>query len=144
MTIPEASSLVLKAAGVDVDADMLLLDMGEPVRIRELAERMIEFHGYEPGKDIPIVYTGLRPGEKLHESLWADDETPGPTPYPGILALKRSRGLGVPLEELLGELAPICALDPAQPGRYRNRKALRAVLRRAIPSLEAPENEPEY
>ncbi len=144
MTIPAAASLVLKAGGVEVDADVLILQMGEPVSIRKLAEQLIVFHGYEPGKDIPIVYTGLRPGEKLHESLWDEDETPAPTPYPGILALKRKRGLGVPLEELLAELAPICALDPGRPGRYRNRRALREVLRRAIPSLEAPENEPEY
>ena len=144
MTIPEASSLVLKAAGVDVDADMLLLDMGDPVCIRELAEQMIGFHGYEPGRDIPIVYTGLRPGEKLHESLWAEGEETAPTPYPGILALKRNDGLKVPLQRLLAELSPVCSLDPAQAALYRNRRALREILHRAIPSLETPENEPEY
>jgi FlaA1/EpsC-like NDP-sugar epimerase len=144
MTIPEAASLVLRAGGVRLDADMLLLDMGEPVSIRRLAEQMISFHGYEPGRDIPIVYTGLRPGEKLHETLWDEGETPGPTPYPGILALKRRARLGVPLDPLLAELVPVCALDPAAPALYRNRRALRAILRRAVPSLEVPENEPEY
>ncbi len=144
MTIPEASSLVLKAAGVDVDADMLVLDMGEPRSIRKLAEEMIALYGYEPGRDIPIAYTGLRPGEKLHESLWGEGEVPGPTPYPGILSLKRGSGLKVPLEQLLAELAPICAFDPGRPALHRNRRALRQVLHHALPSLEVPENEPEY
>jgi FlaA1/EpsC-like NDP-sugar epimerase len=145
MTIPEASSLVLKAAGVDVDADMLLLDMGEPVGIRKLAEDMITFQGYEPGVDIPIVYTGLRPGEKLHERLWSAGETPSPTPYPGILAVnRRDRALAIPLQELLEALRPVCFLDAARAPDYRNRRVLRGILHRALPSLEASPDEPEY
>ncbi len=144
MTIPAAASLVLKAGGIDVDADVLILQMGEPVNISKLAEQLIVFHGYEPGRDIKIVYTGLRPGEKLHERLWAEGEAAMPTAYPGILALKRNGSIGMPLERLLAELAPICVFDPQRPACYRNRKTLRQVLRKAIPSLEAPENEPEY
>lgn len=144
MTIPEATSLVLKAAGIEIDADILVLQMGEPENICDLAKRMIEFRGYEPGKDIPIIYIGLKPGEKLHESLYSGDEIRTETSYPGIFALKRNHGLNVPLDAVLADLAPICTLDPIRSGLYRNRKVLRDILQRAIPSLEGSENEPEY
>ncbi len=144
MTIPDAVTLVLQAGGIEVDADMLLLQMGEPVSIRKLAEQLIAFHGYEPGTDIPIVYTGLRPGEKLHEKLSGAGEIRTDTPHPHIFAVKRTIGLGVPLEQLLAELAPICAFDPGRPALHRNRRALRQALHRALPSLEVPENEPEH
>ncbi len=62
MTISEACSLVLKAGGVGVNGGLYLLDMGEPVRIKDLAEQLIRFHGFEPDTEIKIVYTGLRPG----------------------------------------------------------------------------------
>ena len=64
MTIPEASSLVLKAGGVGANGNLYLLDMGEPLLIRDLAEQMIRFYGFVPEKDIPIQYIGLREGEK--------------------------------------------------------------------------------
>jgi FlaA1/EpsC-like NDP-sugar epimerase len=68
MTIPEAASLVLQAASIAKGGELFVLDMGRPVKIRELAERMIQLYGKE-GEDIQIVYTGLRPGEKLYEEL---------------------------------------------------------------------------
>ncbi|GAB1484350.1 hypothetical protein MASR2M78_31680 [Treponema sp.] len=82
MTIPEACSLVLKTGGVGKNGSLYLLDMGEPVRIRDLAEQMIRFYGFEPEKDIAIEYIGLRPGERLDERLWGDDETPIATEFP--------------------------------------------------------------
>ena len=71
MTIPEAASLVLQAAGMAKGGELYVLDMGEPVRIRDLAERMIRLYG--SGNE-QIVYTGLRPGEKLYEELLRDEE----------------------------------------------------------------------
>ncbi|HZT56738.1 MAG TPA: nucleoside-diphosphate sugar epimerase/dehydratase, partial [Burkholderiaceae bacterium] len=74
MTIPEACRLVLEAAGLCEGGEVMLLDMGKPVRIRELAENMIRLSGYEPNSQIPIAITGVRPGEKLHEELSLPEE----------------------------------------------------------------------
>ena len=72
MTIPEAASLVLQAASIAKGGELFILDMGEPVKIKDLAETMIKLSGRT---DVDIVYTGLRPGEKLYEELLLDKET---------------------------------------------------------------------
>lgn len=73
MLIPEAVELVLQAAALGEGGEVFVLDMGKPVRIAEMAEDLIALMGHVPHADIPIVYTGLRPGEKLHEELFVDD-----------------------------------------------------------------------
>jgi len=75
MTIPEASRLILQATSMENDGDIFVLDMGEPINIRYLAEQLIKLSGKVIGQDIDIVYTGLRPGEKLHEELFHKDES---------------------------------------------------------------------
>jgi FlaA1/EpsC-like NDP-sugar epimerase len=85
MTIPEASQLILQAAAGAAHASIYTLDMGEPVPIRLLAEQMIRLAGKQPGRDIAIVYTGLRPGEKLHENLFHADERYRPTSHSKIM-----------------------------------------------------------
>ncbi|HET8764494.1 MAG TPA: nucleoside-diphosphate sugar epimerase/dehydratase, partial [Rhodanobacter sp.] len=74
MTIPEACQLILQAATLGSGGEIYALDMGEPIRIRDLAEQMIRLAGKKPGTEIPIVYTGLRPGEKLFEELFHPQE----------------------------------------------------------------------
>ena len=74
MTIPEAAQLVLQAGGIARSGSIFVLDMGEPVRIMDLAEKLIRAYGYEPNVDMPIKIIGLRPGEKLYEELLMDTE----------------------------------------------------------------------
>lgn len=85
MTIPEACQLILQASATGSQHAIYTLDMGEPVSIRMLAEQMIRLAGKQPEHDIAIVYTGLRPGEKLHETLFHADERYRPTSHPKIL-----------------------------------------------------------
>jgi len=85
MTIPEACRLVLEAATMGKGGEIFVFDMGQPVRIADLAEKMIRLSGLEPGSDIAIHFTGLRPGEKLYEELLATAENTLPTHHPRIL-----------------------------------------------------------
>lgn len=136
MTIPEACSLVLKTGGVGVNGNPYLLDMGEPVRILDVAEQLIRFMGYEPGTDIPISIIGRRPGERCDEPLWANTETPVATEFPKILKLEQ-RNPDIDVPALLSALSPVCRLDPEKPSSYRNRQELLSVLLPVIPSLGA-------
>ena len=88
MTIPEACQLVLEAATMGNGGEIFVFDMGKPIFIRDLAEKMIRLSGKEPYKDINIVYSGLRPGEKLYEELLAKEENTLPTHHPKILKAK--------------------------------------------------------
>jgi FlaA1/EpsC-like NDP-sugar epimerase len=84
MTIPEASQLVLQAAAMGQGGEIFVLDMGEPVRIVDLAEQMITLSGFKPYEEIPIVFTGVRPGEKIQEVLMHSDEAVSTTRHPKI------------------------------------------------------------
>lgn len=88
MTIPEACQLVLEALNMGNGGEIFVFDMGESVKIIDLARKMIQLHGLEPGKDIELKISGLRPGEKLYEELLADTETTLPTHHPKILIAK--------------------------------------------------------
>jgi len=104
MTIPEAVSLVVQAGAIGGRGQVYVLDMGEPVKILDLARNMIRLSGKEPETEIPIAYVGVRPGEKLHEELWTEGETVGPTSHPKILRAARPPIDVEWLDDELGEL----------------------------------------
>jgi FlaA1/EpsC-like NDP-sugar epimerase len=104
MTIPEASSLVIQAGAIGGRGDVFVLDMGEPVRIMELALQMIRLSGMEPKRDIDVEIVGARPGEKLHEELWGAGETAEPTTHPKIMRVRGPIVEAAWLEEELADL----------------------------------------
>jgi FlaA1/EpsC-like NDP-sugar epimerase len=94
MTVPEAVHLILEAVTIGGGGEVFVLDMGKPVRILDLARSLIRQYGLEPDRDIPIVYTGLRPGERLFEKLFNDHETVCKTAHPRILMAVERHELG--------------------------------------------------
>jgi FlaA1/EpsC-like NDP-sugar epimerase len=88
MTIPEACQLVLEAGNMGNGGEIYIFDMGQSIKIYDLARKMLKLSGLKVGKDIQIVFTGLRPGEKLKEELLADQETTMPTYHPKIMIAK--------------------------------------------------------
>jgi FlaA1/EpsC-like NDP-sugar epimerase len=105
LTISEVAGLVIQAAALAQGGDIFLLDTGEEVRIAELAERLIRSRGMEPGRDIEIIYTGLREGEKVSEALIGEHERLEPTTHPRVLtALSSLTFDGAELRAAIGEL----------------------------------------
>lgn len=128
MTIPEAASLILKAGGVTEKGALFVLEMGEPIRILDLAEQLIRFYGFVPHEDIKIEYIGLRPGEKEEEKLIASDEFFESTPYPGILKVARREGYKLDISSLIDRLYPVCFPVEGKYELFRNRDFLKATL----------------
>lgn len=131
MTIPEAVSLVLEASVDAHGGEIFVLDMGQPMKIVTLAENLIRLSGYEPGKDIKIVFTGLRPGEKLYEETLMDEE--------GLKATANNLiHIGKPLEideekffDRLSELERVMSDDDAD---------IRRNIKQLVPTYRWPEN----
>jgi FlaA1/EpsC-like NDP-sugar epimerase len=112
MTIPEAVQLVLQATVLGRGGEVLMLDMGDPVRIQDLARDLIELSGLEVGRDIDIVYTGIRPGEKLYEELLIPGEVYEKTPHEKILLVQSASGAApVDLDEMLRALGEAVKVD---------------------------------
>ncbi|PWE37401.1 nucleoside-diphosphate sugar epimerase [Pelagicola sp. LXJ1103] len=120
MTIPEAAQLVIQAGAMASGGDVFVLDMGEPIRIVDLAERIVRLSGLEPYRavdgavqargDIAIQFTGLRPGEKLYEELLIGDRAQ-PTAHPRILAAREARLSPVKLDRFLAALCEACEAE---------------------------------
>jgi len=126
MTIPEAVHLVLQAFTMGQSGDAFVLKMGEQVRIVDLAEDLIRLSGFEPGKDIEIVYTGAKPGEKLSEELWDEGLSPTSSSHPDILRLPTEEPMQwADVERLVNNLS-----EMAEAGEVEK---LETALRDAIP-----------
>jgi len=125
MTIPEASQLVLQAATMGRGGEIFVLDMGEPVRILDLATELITLSGFRPNEDIEIVFTGMRPGEKLFEELSIEGEDMLPTRHPKIGIWKN---IPKDRQSLRSEIARL--IDIAQTGDYH---AIIEAIRVLIP-----------
>lgn len=104
MTIPESVQLIIQAGALGKGGEVFVLDMGEQIKIKDLAENMIRLSGFEPEKDIKIEYTGIRPGEKLDEELFNDDEIEIPTAYEKIFMVGKNNLDKAKLREDLFEL----------------------------------------
>ncbi|KFN44445.1 nucleoside-diphosphate sugar epimerase/dehydratase [Arenimonas oryziterrae] len=127
MTIPEACQLILQTAALPATAAAVYtLDMGRPVAIRELAEQMIRLAGKQPGRDVAIEYTGLRPGEKLHERLFAAGERHDRTANPLVLQAQPRASAENAVSAALNRLLAALADDASDAD-------LAAVLREAVP-----------
>lgn len=137
MTIPEACQLIMQSAAMGRGGEIFVLDMGVPVSITYLAEQMIKLSGHEPGRDIQIVYTGLRPGEKLFEELFHETEHLSSTPHDKIL-LAEHRPVDWQLLETLFNEIEIYAEKFDEEG-------LRTLMLKLVPELhrireELPDN----
>ncbi|MGH8581943.1 MAG: polysaccharide biosynthesis protein [Gammaproteobacteria bacterium] len=127
MTIPEACQLIMQAGAMGRGGEVFVLDMGEPVKVAELAEQMIRLAGKVPGEEVPIVYTGLRPGEKLYEELFYEQEVRGITPHSKILLAKHRPVHWPRVKGLLDQLErAVAAWDE---------EALPALLKKLVPEL---------
>ena len=128
MTIPEAAQLVLQAGLMGRSGQIFVLDMGEPIKIVELARMMIRLSG-KSEDEVPIAFTGLRPGEKLYEELLADDETTEPTPHPKLRVAKVAAPAGDVAQAIDDWLATAGAAPDAA--------AIRGWLRQRVPEYQA-------
>ena len=115
MTIPEASRLVLQAAATGVGGQIFLLDMGEPVKIVDLARQMISLSGFRPGEDIEIKFIGVRPGEKLFEELRTDTEDIEPTVHPKVNVWKSRQTQWTWVEQAIEKLDGLTNCPDRQP-----------------------------
>jgi FlaA1/EpsC-like NDP-sugar epimerase len=131
MTIPEASRLILEASLMGEPGDLFVLDMGDPIRIVDLARDLARLAGRDPDS-VPIQYIGLRPGEKLHETLFYDTETIEPTAHPKVM---RARNEGALAEgvDVLAELDELVAVG-ASGDHEAARTALATTLVRLQPA----------
>ncbi len=134
MTIPEAASLVIQAGAIGGRGDVFVLDMGEPVRIVDLAMQMIRLSGKDPERDIDVEIVGSRPGEKLHEELWGDGrDRRSPTPHPKIMRVSGPIVDTVWLQDELAELERL-----VREGETLEVVSRLATMMRAPRLLEAP------
>ena len=115
MTIPEADLLVLQAGTMGKGGEVFILDMGKPVKVLDIAKELIKFNRLEPGKDIPIIFTGIRAGEKLHEELLTAEEGVDATTHRKVYIAKMNNVLsGEMLRRRLEDLK-----DLIEPGKRR-------------------------
>jgi len=129
MTIPEAVSLVLQAAVIGQGGEVLVLDMGEPVKITDFAEELIRIHGLEPYKDVDINFTGLRPGEKLFEDILTAEEGTDATRHEKIFVARNPSGYNLTqIEAMLSEFQSALQI-PSSEGNTNIRELLKKYVK---------------
>jgi len=126
MTIPEASQLVLQAATMGNGGEIFVLDMGEPVKIVDLAKELITLSGFRPGEDIEIVFTGTRPGEKLFEELSIKGEDMVLTRHPKISIWQKNQPLS--REQLIEKINNLVAVAD-----FQDHKQIVAHIKELVP-----------
>ena len=153
MTIPEAVSLVVQAGAIGGRGQVFVLDMGEPVRIIDLAQNMIRLSGKEPrlpddpttsARDVRIVFTGSKPGEKRNEELWSEDESVGDTSHPKILRLSRPPVDPDWLDDQLAELERLADEGDTLEVVGKLRNVVREPQRLGAPSPPADAEMPSF
>ncbi len=135
MTIPEAVQLVLQAGALGRSGELFALDMGEPVKIVDLARDLIRLSGLEEGVDVDITFSGVRPGEKLYEEVFFGHEAVEPTAHPKVL-----RSPADPVDENTADLIETLIQDALS--NPDNWGALRLQLRALVPDFQAPPTPP--
>ena len=130
MSVQEAVQLVLQAAALSTGGEVFTLDMGEPVRIMDLAERLIRLSGRVPGRDIPIAIVGARPGEKVVEDIVAPDEEPVPSGHPSIVVSRPPVPEGAAVHQAVAELEHLIPEAPPSELAARIRALARASMGR--------------
>jgi len=123
MTIPEACNLVLEAGAMGQGGEVFVFDMGKPVKILDMAKKMVKLSGLELNTDISIEITGLRPGEKLYEELLASSENTLPTHHPKIMVAKVQTYSNKAIKEHLDILTEIM-IDGDEVGMVRKVKTI--------------------
>ena len=129
MTIPEACELVLQAGTMGNGGEIFVFDMGEPIKILDLAKRMIKLSGFEPNVDIKIVYTGLRPGEKLYEELLSDNAKTLPTHHEKIMI---SRDPNMSFEEISEKIDEINVIS-----KNEDKVQVVKILKQIVPEFKS-------
>ncbi len=137
MTIPEAAQLILQAGSMAQGGELFLLDMGTPIRIADMARDLIRLSGKEPDVDIPIVFTGIRPGEKLYEELITEGEGIVATPHEKIRVLRPDQSMHATAQNAMRNLE---ALIQAA-GRY-DAPAIRSCLQAIVPEYTPNDSPP--
>jgi len=131
MTIPEAVQLIIQAGALAEGGEIFVLDMGKMVKIDDLARDLIRLYGYEPGQDIEIVYTGIRPGEKLYEELFTDAE--------GMVSTRHER-IFISKQELDDHTADICkSLHLLLKRSFNSRTEIIKLIKEIVPEYQGQE-----
>ena len=128
MTISEAVSLILQASSIGDGGEIFVLDMGEPIKVVDMARHLIRLSGLKPDQDIQLEFIGRRPGEKIFEQLWHENETPETTSFDKIFVARRNGNNYWAMSQKLEEI-----LDYAE---SMQREALFQTVRELIPSYK--------
>ncbi len=140
MTIPEAAQLILQAGGLGAGGEIFILEMGTPVKIADMAEELIRLSGKEPGKDIEIIFTGLREGEKLYEELITQGEGIVDTKYDKIMVMRSNGWNGQKSQDDFKQWLGGALEDLYRTAHTYNAQAIKSKLGEILPEYISSQN----